>query len=143
MEKRIEIDVNGKLVIHNDNCTRTSDEITTKIDGDFLINGNDIHRLIVLVENKHLLHSCQIATYKSFANKIQDFNLCTCDKELLDVINKKLSKIFKDIEILSKQKDILESLINKHNENCGVFHKEIKLPEEYNTLDRELRENIM
>lgn len=143
MEKRIEIDANGKLVIYNDNCTQISNEITTKLNGDYLINADDIHKLIVLLENKHLLHSCRIATYKAFANKIQDFNLCTCDKELLDVVNEKLSKIFKDIEILSKQKDILESLINKHNENCGLFHKEIKLPEEYNTLDRELRENIL
>lgn len=143
MEKRIEIDANGKLVIHNDNCIRTSNETSTKIDGDFLINGNDIHKLIVLLENKHLLHSCKIATYKAYVNKIQDFNLCTSDKELLDVIDEKLSKIFKDIEILSKQKDILESLIIKHNENCGLFHKEIKLSEEYNTLDGELHENIM
>jgi hypothetical protein len=138
MEKRIEIDANGKLVIHNDNCIRTLNETSTKIDGDFLINGNDIHKLIVLLENKHLLHSCQIATYKAFANKIQDFNLCTSDKELLDVVDEKLSKIFKDVEILSKQKDILESLIDKHNEKCGLFHKEIELPEEYNTLNREL-----
>ena len=138
MEKRIEIDDNGKLVIHNDNCTRTSDEITTKIDGDFLINGDDIHKLIVLLENKHLLHSCQITHYQLYSNKIQDFNLCSSDKELLDTVDKKLKKTFKEIEVLSKQKDILESLINKHNEKCGLFHKEIKLPEEYNALNCEL-----
>jgi hypothetical protein len=138
MEKRIEIDANGKLVIHNDNCIRTLNETSTKIDGDFLINGNDIHKLIVLLENKHLLHSCQIATYKAFANKIQDFNLCTCDKELLNVVDKKLKPILKEIEVLSKQKNILESLINKHNEKCGLFHKEIELPAEYHALNREL-----
>lgn len=138
MEKRIEIDVNGKLVIHNDNCTRTSNETTTKIDGDYLINADNIHKLMVLVENKHLLHSCRFAQYQAFTNKIQEFNLCTCDKELLDVVDEKLKKIFKEIEVLSKQKYILESLINKHNETCGLFHKEIKLPKEYTSLNYEL-----
>lgn len=103
MGKRIEIDFNGKLIIHNDNCTKTSNETTTQIEGDYLINANDIHKLMVLLENKHLLHSCQ-----------------------------------KEIEVLSKQKEILESLINKHNEKCGLFHKEIKLTEAYHTLNREL-----
>lgn len=143
MEKRIGIDTSGKLVIYNDNCTRTSNETTTKLNGDYLINADDIHKLMVLLENKHLLYSCQIASYKAFVNKIQDFNICTCDKELFDVVKENLSKIFKDIEVISKQKDILESLIGKHNKKCGLFHKEIKLPEEYNILNRELRENIM
>jgi hypothetical protein len=138
MEKRIEIDDNGKLVIYNDNCTRTSNETITKLNGDYLINADDIHKLMVLVENKHLLHSCQVTHYLAYTNKIQDFNLCTCDKELLDTVDKKLRKTFKEIEVLSKQKDILESLINKHNEKCGLFHKEIKLPKEYAALNSEL-----
>lgn len=138
MEKRIEIDFDGKPVIYNENCIQTSDGITTEIDGDYLINANDIHKLMVLLENKHLLHSCQIAQYRAYVNKIKDFNLCTCDKELLDAVDEKLKPILKEIEVLSKQKDILESLINKHNEKCGLFHKEIELPEEYNTLNREL-----
>lgn len=139
MEKRIEIDYNGKLVIYNDNCTRTSNETTTKLNGDYLINADDIHKLMVLLENKHLLHSCQITHYQLYSNTIQDFNLCSSDKELLDAVDKKLKKTFKEIEILSKQKDILESLINKHNEKCGLFHKEIKLPEEYNALNYKLK----
>lgn len=138
MEKRIEIDVNGKLVIHNDNCAQTSNGTTTEIDGDYLINANDIHKLMVLLENKHLLHSCQIAQYRAYVSKIQDFNLCTCDKELLDVVDEKLKPILKEIEVLSKQKNILESLISKHNEKCGLFHKEIELPIKYNILNKEL-----
>lgn len=138
MEKRIEIDFNGKLIIHNDNCSKTSNETTTQIDGDYLINANDIHKLMVLLENKHLLHSCQITHYRAIANKIQDFNLCTCDKELLDTVDEKLKPILKVIEVLSKQKEILESLINEHNEKCGLFHKEIKLTEAYHTLNRKL-----
>lgn len=139
MEKRIEIDANGKLVIYNDNCTQTLNQTTTKINGDYLINADDVHKLMVLLENKHLLHSCQCTSYHLlYANKIQDFDLCTCDKELLDVVDEKLKSILKEITTLSKQKDILESLIKKHNEKCGLFHKEIKLPEEYNTLNGEL-----
>lgn len=139
MEKRIEIDFNGKLVIYNDNCTQNSNETTTKIDGDYLINADDIHKLMVLLENKHLLHSCQCASYHLlYTNKIQDFDLCSCDKELLDVVDEKLKPILKEITTLSKQKDILESLIEKHNEKGGLFHKEIKLPEEYKTLNGEL-----
>lgn len=139
MEKRIEIDYNGKLVIYNDNCTQTSNETTTKLNGDYLINADDIHKLMVLLENKHLLHSCQITHYQLYSNTIQDFNLCSSDKELLDAVDKKLKKTFKEIEVLSKQKDILESLINKHNEKCVLFHKEIKLPEEYNALNYKLK----
>lgn len=80
MEKRIEIDVNGKLVIHNDNCVRTSNEITTKIDGDFLINGNDIHKLIVLVENNitELLN-----LYKESKNPLEKSNIWS---DILDYI---------------------------------------------------------
>lgn len=139
MEKRIQIDVNGKLVIHNDNCTQTSNETTTKINGDYLINADDIHKLMVLLENKHLLHSCQCTSYHLlYTNKIQDFNLCTCDKELLDVVDEKLKSILKEIEVLSKQKSILKTLIDKYNEKCGLFQKEIKLPEKYNALNGEL-----
>lgn len=83
-------------------------------------------------------NSCQIAQYRAYVSKILDFNLCTCDKELLDVVDEKLKPILKEIEVLSKQKEILESLINKHNEKCGLFHKEIKLTEAYHTLNREL-----
>lgn len=138
MEKRIEIDTNGKLVIYNDNCAQTSNEITTKINGDYLINADDIHKLMVLLENKHLLHSCQVTAYRTYVDKIQDFNLCTCDKELLDVVDEKLKPILKEIEVLSKQKSILKTLIDKHNEKCGLFQKEIKLPEKYNALNGEL-----
>lgn len=57
MEKRIEIDSNGKLVIYNEDCIQTSNGTTTEIDGDYLINADEIHKLMVLLENKHLLQN--------------------------------------------------------------------------------------
>ena len=54
-KKRVRIDESGVLSIANDNALWVNGDVTTDIAGDYIINADDLHRLMVMMTEQDMM----------------------------------------------------------------------------------------
>ena len=120
IKKRVRLDNNNKLVVENDNAEITSEGTFSNIEGVYEIDGEDVEKLLVLINDKTIL--------KPFISHIERFyipraQIITCNEEL-DKLWLKFSKKYDDLK----------------EENNTLYNDYIKLYTLYNELKEENNE---
>lgn len=127
IKKRVRLDNNNKLVVENDNAEITSEGTFSNIEGVYEIDGEDVEKLLVLINDKTIL--------KPFISHIERFyipraQIITCNEEL-DKLWSNLSK---------KYDDLKEENNTLYNDYIELYKLYDELKKEHNELNAECYE---
>jgi hypothetical protein len=108
-KKQVSIDESGILTIHSDNATWVQGDVTTEIKGDYVINSESLHRLMVMMTKNPML-LCYVRTnwyYQDYYPSVHS-TLITTDKEIaeeLEKMHKAYEKAKKELEVVKRERD--------------------------------------
>lgn len=108
-KKQVSIDESGILTIHSDNAKWVQGDVTTEIKGDYVINSESLHRLMVMMTNNPML-LCYVRTnwyYQDYYPSVHN-TLITTDKEIADELekmHKAYEKAKKELEVVKRERD--------------------------------------
>jgi hypothetical protein len=109
-KKQVSIDESGILTIHSDNATWVQGDVTTEIKGDYVINSESLHRLMVMMTKNPML-LCYVRTnwyYQDYYPSVHS-TLITTDKEIaeeLEKMHKAYEKAKKELEVVKRERDL-------------------------------------
>ena len=126
-KKRIRLDENNKLVIEDDNAVTTIEGTTSKIEGVYEMDGEDVEKLLVLINDKTILKPIISHIERFYIPRAQ---IITCNEEL-DKLWSNLSK---------KYDDLKEENNTLYNDYIKLYELYYELKEEYNDLNAECYE---
>lgn len=135
-KKQVSIDENGILTIHGDNAKWVQGNVTTEINGDYVINSESLQRLMVMI-TKNPMMLCYVRTnwyYRDYYPNVHNM-LITTDKEIaeeLEKMHKAYEKANKELEVVKRERDWEkaknENLIKKieeYNKTCHCWERKI------------------
>jgi hypothetical protein len=126
-KKQVSIDESGILTIHSDNAKWVQGDVTTEIKGDYVINSESLHRLMVMMtENPMLL--CYVRTnwyYQDYYPNVHN-TLITTDKEIaeeLEKMNIAYKKAREELEVVKRERDLEKSKRISFEKKIEEFNK--------------------
>lgn len=108
-KKQVSIDESGILTIHNDNAKWVQGDVTTEIKGDYVISGESLQRLMVMMTKNPML-LCYVRTnwyYDDYSPSVHN-TLITTDKDIakeLKEMNKAYEKAKEELEVVKRERD--------------------------------------
>ena len=123
-KKQVSIDESGILTIHSDNAKWVQGDVTTEIKGDYVINSDSLHRLMVMMTKNPML-LCYVNTnwyYRDYYPNVHN-TLITTDKEIAEELEK-MNKAYKNVrEELDKVKTECQNVKVEYNEVINQIKK--------------------
>lgn len=123
-KKQVSIDENGILTIHNDNAKWVQGDVTTEIKGDYVINSESLHRLMVMMTKNPML-LCYVRTnwYYDDYNPSVHTTLITTDKEIAEELEKMNKAYEKTKAKLNKVETECQNVKVEYNEVINQIKK--------------------
>lgn len=132
--KRVSINEDGVLTIINDNATWVNGDVTTEIKGDYIINADDLRRLMVMITGQDLIvHQVDswwyISDFDSNPKTIKD-RIITTNKDIADEIeelNKAYHQRVKSETAANYDYNKLQEKVEKFNKSRHWWERKLKL----------------
>ena len=123
-KKQVSIDESGILTIHSDNATWVQGDVTTEINGDYVINSESLHRLMVMMTKNPML-LCYVRTnwyYQDYHPSVHN-TFITTDKGIAEELEK-MNKAYEKVrEELDKVKTECQNVKVEYNEVINQIKK--------------------
>ena len=123
-KKQVSIDESGILTIHSDNATWVQGDVTTEINGDYVINSDSLYRLMVMMtKNPMMLRYVNTNWYyRDYYPSVHN-TLITTDKEIAEELEKMNIAYKKAREELDKVKTECQNVKVEYNEVINQIKK--------------------
>ena len=130
-EKKVYLDKNNKLVVVTDNGKQGSNGITTKIEGDFIIQADDVVKLFALVNNTDVVYPFEGYVPVTDWYFHSDFRtmLIThdgCVMEQVKSVLKKIKEQEEEVKELRKENKSLNTSLTEQKVNATDTSERIK-----------------
>ena len=119
----------GELFVHNNNSVISKDGISTLIEGDYIITGNDVRKLLVMFDKGTIIHNMYIP-YVYHNTKIEYGGLDA-------IVDEKMAKVFNSLikandDLSDDNCRLKEQWYSDAHESAAKYNKINKQIDEYN-----------
>ena len=127
-KKRVRLDENNKLVVEDNNAVTTIEGTTSKISGVYEMDGEDVGKLLVLINNNTAVKP--IIAYSVVERRyVPHTQILTCDEALdkaLSIVSEEYNELEKEYKELKKEYKELKDRYMTMNGNFDDLIEKVK-----------------